>query len=155
MQCFDEMTLMFFLDGELSKQKKHRVSGHLMTCQKCRDLIRCLREENKNISRLFTPDHRITDQTRLILDRIKSVDQHDVRKRKILLPARRWKLGVAAAGLFIFILLLFIFTGRDSNLYVSHEQVLVQAASIDGQPVETHVFGSGDEDIVFIWLEKM
>jgi len=155
MECFDEMTAMLFLDGELSKQKEYLVSGHLKKCHKCRELIRRLHEENTDISNLFEIDHRMSDQAQLILNRIRTVRESHSRPGRIHSLYPGWGLRIAAAVLLIFVLSVFIFINKEPAVSGLDNEVLLRAARVDGHSVQTHVFNSGDKDITFIWLEKI
>jgi anti-sigma factor RsiW len=155
MECFDEREAMLFLDGELPEEKARQISDHLKRCRQCGELVQRLREENTGISNLFALDHRIPDQTQLILKRIRTDRQFLSGPARFHLPYFGWGLRVAAAVLLIFVLFVFIFIKKEPAVSGLDNGVLLQTARVDGHSVQTHIFSSGDEDITFIWLEKI
>lgn len=155
MNCFDKQTYLVFLDGELSRRKENRVTKHLEKCQHCRDLVRKLQEENAEIAKLFELHHRIIDQSKQVLRQIDLTDKSDSGRQKFFPRALLPGLRIAAVVLFVSILSLFIFFRKDPAVSDSGREVLVQTANVDGHQVQTHVFGSVDRDIIFIWFEKI
>ena len=46
MECYSEQTCAIFVDGELSVDEARQLRDHMVTCQRCRDLVDALRAEN-------------------------------------------------------------------------------------------------------------
>ena len=50
MECYSEQTCAIFADDELSLDEARRLRDHLVTCQRCRDLVDALRAESRVLS---------------------------------------------------------------------------------------------------------
>ncbi len=50
MECYSEQTCAIFVDGELTVDEERHLRDHLVTCQRCRDLVDALRAENGVLS---------------------------------------------------------------------------------------------------------
>src|SRR5437667_12499961 len=46
MECYSEQICVIFVDGELAVNEARRLRDHLVTCQRCRELVDALRAEN-------------------------------------------------------------------------------------------------------------
>jgi hypothetical protein len=47
MECYSELTCALFVDGELTADAARHLRDHLVTCQRCRDLVHALRAESR------------------------------------------------------------------------------------------------------------
>lgn len=50
MECYSELTVAIFVDGELPAEEARRLRDHLATCPRCRQLLDALRAENRLLS---------------------------------------------------------------------------------------------------------
>jgi cytoskeletal protein CcmA (bactofilin family) len=50
MECYSEQTCAIFVDGELAVEEARHLRDHLVTCQRCRNLVDALRAENRVVS---------------------------------------------------------------------------------------------------------
>jgi predicted anti-sigma-YlaC factor YlaD len=50
MECYSEQTCAIFVDGELTVDEAQHLRDHLVTCQRCRDLVDALRAESRVLS---------------------------------------------------------------------------------------------------------
>lgn len=50
MECYSEQIVAMFVDGELEADEARRLRDHLVTCQRCRQLLDALRAENRVLS---------------------------------------------------------------------------------------------------------
>jgi cytoskeletal protein CcmA (bactofilin family) len=50
MECYSEQVVAIFVDGELEADEARRLREHLITCQRCRQLLDALRGENRLLS---------------------------------------------------------------------------------------------------------
>jgi cytoskeletal protein CcmA (bactofilin family) len=50
MECYSEQTCAIFVDGELTVDEARHLRDHLVTCQRCRDLVDALRAESRVLS---------------------------------------------------------------------------------------------------------
>src|SRR5207237_2214346 len=50
MECYSEQTCALLVDGELTVDEAQHLRDHLVTCQRCRELVDALRAENRVLS---------------------------------------------------------------------------------------------------------
>ena len=155
MKCFGETIYQRFVDDELTPLLKMRVARHIRRCGRCREGIERLNRENSRLTLLLQPEQEGPDLSRSIMDRItSSLAGTGLPERSRSRLPWAW-IPVAAAFILVAMFLLSPFQGRNSSHFKGEGKVLIQTATVDGRTVQTHVFESGDEDITFIWLEKM
>ena len=53
MECYSEQTCAIFVDGELTADEARHLRDHLVTCQRCRNLVDALRAENHVLSEIL------------------------------------------------------------------------------------------------------
>lgn len=70
MKCFEEGFYSEFLDDELKPEEKKRALVHLEECEKCRNTVKQLKEENVKIKELFETDLHNTDLVPSVMNKI-------------------------------------------------------------------------------------
>lgn len=142
-QCLDELSVSMFLDDELTAGEKERVETHLGTCTLCRELVRQLETENRQIKKLFKTNPA-PDLVSAVMEKLATPGLLNV----------RWVLAIAASTLLVIFLFIFLFLIIPTNPEADEKQVVLCSARVDGQEVQSHIYESTKPDIRFIWLEK-
>lgn len=161
--CFDELSYAIYLDGEADAQTQQLIEAHLETCDRCRELVGRLQEENRQISASLEPaEHPDVDLVPGVMDAIPAEPEAYEKSNVIPMVRFRRVLPYAATILIAAFLLVFAVlffqappTGDIDDTGGGETRVILCRASVDGQTVEGHIFEDKDEpDIQFIWLEK-
>lgn len=155
MKCFTETIYQRFVDGELNPLLKMRVAGHVGRCGRCRERVDRLKGEDSRIALLLQPGPEAPDLRTSIMERITAAGEEPAHPQRPRLSLTWDWLPAAAVFVLVALFLISLFQNGDSGQHGGEGEVLIQAASVDGRPVQTHVFDSGNSDIRFIWLEKI
>ncbi len=160
--CFDETQYYEFVDNELTAEASQKIKDHLLTCRQCREFVREIEDENEGLRSLFGYDKEEVSVGEFSPNLEQRVMETLEAKPAHLTPGFRRLLAYVAS---IFIVLLsavaiLLFTGKgqpggESVTYQPAHEVLLRSASVEGQATQVHIFEDKDQDVKYIWLEKI
>jgi predicted anti-sigma-YlaC factor YlaD len=159
MKCFDELVYAMFLDNELAPEKRQNAAAHLEQCPKCREQVKKMEEENRQLTKAFERNEETPDLVPVVMDELMAPGSSRYSGGKpVRLHTARWIMAAAAAVVLVGFLFFFLWLNKTP---VTPEQtetetrVIICNARVEGQEVQTHIFNSDDPDIKFIWFEKI
>ena len=153
MSCFQEIEYVLFLDGELSGEKKEKLTKHLSECPQCQRILAQMKKENSELNAAFAVKDGFPDISAGVLAGIDSLPPEVVAAKRSRLSWLKWA-GAAAASLAA-VLLAFHMLKPRPDFSPEVQDVLVTFAYIEGKEAVSYIFNASDPDTTFIWLEKI
>ena len=96
MGCFEDILYSRYLDEELSLSEKKKIEAHFKECKKCKNLLQKMEGENKGITDLFKVDHKMTNLTPIIMNKINKIEEEPFQNKWNLFKRFKWGLVIAA-----------------------------------------------------------
>ena len=131
-KCPDSLTLSVFADGEIGGRLSRRISRHLSSCQKCRELITALKEENAAIGLAFETEGHVEGLVTQVMAKIRPYPK----PRLDIVPVFAW-MAVILAGFLVPWHMVNTAGGFLGAVGDSAEQILVSMSSWAGVAVSS------------------